>query len=214
MITKGARLLPSAPDGASWWLHRKLIGNGLELHYDTPIAGRERTSLVAADGTRIEADYVVQATGLQAHSLVHNCELATRAEDGLLVNSRLQSVADSRIFAGGDCAAMEDYALPKLGVFGVRQAAVIHANLLAMLQKCPLTEYKPQKNYLAILNLGDKTALATRGRFWWNGRFSMKLKDLYVSAAATAAGLKEWCALIIRISERLRFICRSVKKTL
>ena len=67
--------------------------------------------------------------------------------------------------------------LPKLGVFGVRQAAYIHANLLASLEGKPLAEYKPQKRYLAILNLGDGTALSTWGPFWWNGRSSMWLKD-------------------------------------
>ncbi len=64
-----------------------------------------------------------------------------------------------------------------LGVFGVRQAACIHANLLASLERKPLTEYHPQKRFLAILNLGDATALATWGPFWWHGRSSMWLKD-------------------------------------
>ncbi len=177
LISKSERLLPAASGGAARSLHRKLTGNGLDLHYNTPIVGREDGSLLAEDGRRIESDYVVLATGLQAQSLVYACGLPTRSEDGLLVNAKLHSVGDSRIFAGGDCAAMEGYALPKLGVFGVRQAAFIHANLLASLKGCPLVDYKPQKNYLAILNLGDKTALATWGRFWWNGRSSMKLKD-------------------------------------
>lgn len=41
----------------------------------------------------------------------------------------------------------------------------------------PLAEYKPQKRYLAILNLGDGIALSTWGPFWWSGRSGMYLKD-------------------------------------
>ena len=155
-----------------------LIGAGhvnlyIAAHAETLIERGARVLLIAPGGFW----YSGMATGLQAQSLVHACELPTQYEDGLLVTTNLQSVEASRIFAGGDCAAMEGYALPKLGVFGVRQAAFIHTNLLASLEGRPLVQYKPQKNYLAILNLGDKTALATWSRFWWNGRSSMKLKD-------------------------------------
>jgi NADH dehydrogenase FAD-containing subunit len=103
--------------------------------------------------------------------------LPTHSTNGLRINAKLHSIADPRVFAGGDCAAMEGFNLPKLGVFGVRQAAYIHANLLASLEGKPLAEYEPQKRYLAILNLGDGTALSTWGPLWWNGRSSMWLKD-------------------------------------
>ena len=72
---------------------------------------------------------------------------------------------------------MEGFNLPKLGVYGVRQAKYIHANLLASLDGKPLAEYTPQRRHLAILNLGDGAAFATWGPFWWNGRASMWLKD-------------------------------------
>jgi NADH dehydrogenase FAD-containing subunit len=89
----------------------------------------------------------------------------------------LHSIADNRIFASGDCAAMEGHDLPKLGVFGVRQASHIYSNLLASLDGKPLTNYTPQQRYLAILNLGDGTGLATWGPFWWRGHSSMWLKN-------------------------------------
>ncbi len=74
-------------------------------------------------------------------------------------------------------ATLEGIDLPKLGVFGVRQAPYIHANLLACLDGTRLATYIPQKRQLAILNLGDGTALATWGRLWWEGRSGMWLKD-------------------------------------
>lgn len=177
LVTRDDRLIKEASAGAARALHRKLTRRGLAIRTHTPIVRREGESLIADDGSRIDADIVVLALGLEANPLVHETGLPTHSTNGLRINAKLHSIADQRVFAGGDCAAMEGFDLPKLGVFGVRQAAYIHANLLASLEGQPLTEYEPQKRYLAILNLGDGTALSTWGPLWWNGRCSMWLKD-------------------------------------
>ena len=177
LITSSAALIAQAPPGASRALQRKLSRRGVKILPCTRIFVREKGSLIADNGRRVPADVVVVATGLEANPLVDEMGLPTRAGKGLRVNSKLHSIADQRIFAGGDCACMEGFDLPKLGVFGVRQGVVIHANLLSSLERKPLSNYYPQKRYLAILNLGDGTALATWGPFWWNGRFGMRLKD-------------------------------------
>lgn len=177
LVTRGGRLIKEAPAGAARALHRKLARRGLAIRTNTPIVRREGEVLIADDGSRIDADIVVLALGLEANPLVREMGLPTHSTNGLHINAKLHSIADQRVFAGGDCAAMEGFDLPKLGVFGVRQAAFIHANLLASLEGKPLAEYEPQKRYLAILNLGDGTALSTWGPLWWNGRSSMWLKD-------------------------------------
>lgn len=178
LLTSSDRLIGQAPAGAARALQRNLTRRGVVIRTRTQIARRQGTSLSTEDGRRIDADLVVLATGLEANSLVHEMGLPIHPKEGLRIKATLHSIADERVFAGGDCAAMEGFNLPKLGVFGVRQAAYIHANLLASLEGKPLAEYEPQKRYLAILNLGDGTALSTWGRFWWNGRSSMWLKDL------------------------------------
>jgi len=177
LVTRGDRLIKEAPAGAARALQRKLTQRGLVIRTHTRILRRERESLVAEDGSRIGADIVVLAMGLEANPLVHEMGLPAHCKNGLHINGRLHSIADQRVFAAGDCAVMEGFDLPKLGVFGVRQAVYIHANLRASLEGKPLAEYKPQTRYLTILNLGDGTALATWGSSWWNGRASMWLKD-------------------------------------
>jgi NADH dehydrogenase FAD-containing subunit len=177
LVTRGDRLIKEAPAGAARALHRKLTRRGLAIRTHTPIVRREGESLIADDGSHIDADIVVLALGLEANPLVHEMGLPTHSTNGLRINAKLHSIADQRVFAGGDCAAMEGFDLPKLGVFGVRQAAYIHANLLASVERKPLAKYEPQRRYLAILNLGDGTALSTWGPLWWNGRSSMWLKN-------------------------------------
>ncbi|MEZ5565427.1 MAG: FAD-dependent oxidoreductase [Gammaproteobacteria bacterium] len=177
LVTAGSDLLEQAPAGARKLLGRKLITCGIGIRTRTRVVRRLRESLLTKDGSSIPADIVVVATGLDANSLVQTMNLPIDGQGGLRINSRLHSVADRRIFAGGDVAAIDGFDLPKLGVFGVRQAPYVHANLLASLTGEPLVEYHPQKRYLAILNLGDGTALSVWGPFWWYGQSSMWLKN-------------------------------------
>jgi NADH dehydrogenase FAD-containing subunit len=65
-----------------------------------------------------------------------------------------------------------------VGVYAIRQAPVLTANLEAALDGRPPVPFRPQRRYLAILNLGDGTGLATWGGLWWHGRAAFRLKDL------------------------------------
>jgi NADH dehydrogenase FAD-containing subunit len=178
LVTLSDRLIAQAPAGAARALYRKLQACNVAIRLGTGIARRQGSALITNAGCRIEADIVVAAIGLQANELVHETGLPTDAEQGLRINAKLHSIADERVFAAGDCAYLEGHHLPKLGVFGVRQAAFIHANLLASLAGQSLDEYRPQKRYLAILNLGDGSGLASWGPLWWRGRSSFWLKDV------------------------------------
>ena len=177
LVTHSERLIKQAPEGAATKLFRNLTGRGVDVQLNTGISRREKNTLVAEDGRRLAADIVVLAIGLEANPLVSQTGLPVHKQEGLRVTPTLQSVADPRVFAAGDCASMDGLNLPKLGVFGVRQAEYIYQNLGACLQGNTLQEYRPQKHYLAILNLGDSSAIATCGPFWWHGRSSMWLKD-------------------------------------
>ncbi len=93
------------------------------------------------------------------------------------MDRHLRKIGDERLLGGGDCASFRGEALPKLGVFAARQGPVIFHNLRAVLRNEPLEEYRPQKRFLYVLNLGDVTGLAVYGPFAWCARLSRKLKD-------------------------------------
>lgn len=177
LFVRGNRLVKQAPAGAALRLQTQLLRRGIAVYFKTDIVHRKGNMLIAADNRKFTSDIVVLASGLQANSLVHSLDLPADKNGGLYINAALHSVDSSRIFAAGDCALMQGLNLPKLGVFGVRQAEFILANLIASLKQQPLQQYQPQKRYLAILNLGDGTALASWGPLWWHGRFSLWLKD-------------------------------------
>jgi NADH dehydrogenase FAD-containing subunit len=137
----------------------------------------ESGEAVTADGARVEFDVFVNATGLKPSPLVRTSGLPVDDEGALIVDQHLRSVADGRVHGGGDCIALRDRKLAKVGVYAVREAPILFENLLASLAGGTLRRFEPQRHYLVILNMGDGTGLATRGKFYWHGRLAFRLKD-------------------------------------
>ena len=98
-------------------------------------------------------------------------------KDGFVViNDHLQT-SDPAIFATGDCAEMAFAPRPKAGVFAVRQAPVLLHNLRAALSGQPLKSYRPQSDYLKLVSLGGKRALADRSGFGFASPLLWRWKD-------------------------------------
>lgn len=173
----GHRLLPGFPSDAAGTLSPLLDQRGITIRLGTRIAGLKRGNegILAAtgDGQELRFDEVVLATGLVASPTVSALGLG---ESGVRVDSHLRSLEDPTVFAAGDCISFVPRELPKVGVFGVREAPILKANLLASLTGGELAEYRPQEKFLIILNMGDGTGLAIRGGWHWHGRLAMKLK--------------------------------------
>jgi len=125
----------------------------------------------------IPYDAVVIATGLQPSPLADTSGLLVDEQGALLVDDRLRSLGDPRIFGGGDCITIAGHPLPRLGVFAVRQGPVLHHNLIAAASGAGLRSYGPQRRWLSILNLGERMGLATWGPFSWYGHGAWLLKD-------------------------------------
>ncbi|PMR77457.1 NAD(P)/FAD-dependent oxidoreductase [Billgrantia endophytica] len=183
LVNRGQRVLEGGPPGASRWLARHLSRRGIAMHTDTRATGHVPggVSVVCmGDQDRpsvLEADHVIYATGLTPPRVFDHLGLPVIEGRGLAIDETLQSTGEPDIFAAGDCAAMIDHPLPRLGVYGVRQAPVLLANLAARLKGAGLSSYVPQTRALAILDLGHGTGLAIRGHRWWAGRLSLIWKS-------------------------------------
>ncbi len=174
LIHARSRLAHSLPQRAIARLTRHLRAVGVDIRLERHVTKLEGRTLYLDDGQRMDVDLLVVATGLRAPTWLSTLNLPF--DDGLIVDDTLRSIADPNIFAVGDCARLQGHELPRLGVFGVRQAPVLHANLLASIADTPMRRYRPQSRWLSILELGDGTGLAARGRLWWHGRASRWLK--------------------------------------
>ena len=191
LVEAADRLLASAPPGASAALARRLRRRGVDVRTATRFAGVSAAGLDTDRGP-VAADHLVFATGLVAPPLVERLDLPADRVGGIHVDATLRSPVDARVFAVGDCARFLPAPLPRIGVFGVRQAPVLLHNLGASLSGGAIRAYRPQRRWLSILDLGDDTGLLLYGGFWFIGRPALRLKQRldrgFVAGFGHAAG--------------------------
>ncbi|MCA1719211.1 MAG: FAD-dependent oxidoreductase [Actinobacteria bacterium] len=172
----GESLLPDAPGRAQREILGFLRERGAKVLTSTLLTRIGDGVAWTSDGHKIPCDLPVLAVGVSPPDIFRDSRLPTDDSGALQLDRHLRSIGDERLFGGGDCVSFRGKSLPRLGVFAVRQGPVIFHNLRASLTGSPLHEYKPQKRYLYVLNLGDGTGLAVYGRFSWRGRLSWWLK--------------------------------------
>jgi selenide,water dikinase len=144
-----------------------------------------RVSRVEADCVRLvgeadaeAADLVLWATGAAPTALLAGVAAQKDAQGFLRVRDTFQCLDTDDLFAAGDCASLDAHAwVPKAGVYAVRAGPILDANLRARLTGAALRRYRPQRDFLALLNLGDGRALGGKWGVSASGRGVWRLKD-------------------------------------
>ena len=78
---------------------------------------------------------------------------------------------------GEELTALPAHEVPKAGVFAVRAAPILAANLRAALAGGPLERHVPNPRYLALVSTGRKCAVGMWGPLSWKGRWAWHWKD-------------------------------------
>lgn len=126
----------------------------------------------------LAADMVVWATGAAPGDLTVASALPRDARGFVRANPTLEVRGCPGLFAAGDCAGIEGAAwVPKAGVYAVRAGPVLEANLRASVHGGALRDFVPQRNALALLNLGEGRALATKWGLAVSGGLAWRWKD-------------------------------------
>lgn len=131
-----------------------------------------------SDKTKLPRQFCLVATSAQVGPIFRNSNLPTNVQGFVRIDDELRIHGYKNIFAAGDCCDFAAAALPKAGVFAVRQGPVLFNNIKAVLAgKTRLKKYKPQKDFLKIMVSGDNHAIANYKNFYLKGWLSWKLKD-------------------------------------
>ncbi len=126
----------------------------------------------------LAADLVLWATGAAPPKMVLDSCLPCDERGFVRVTPTLEIVGCEGLFAVGDCATIEgEEWVPKAGVYAVREGPVLDSNLRARLAGRPLARFRPQRDFLSLVNLGDRRGLATKWGFVVAGRAAWLLKD-------------------------------------
>ena len=127
---------------------------------------------------RLPAHLTIWATGAAPAPLGAQSRLPLNPDGFIRVDQNLRVVGQSDLFAVGDCAVPDAAPwLPRAGVHAVRQGPVLDKNLRALCANKPLTRYRPQKDFLALLNLGDGRAAGGKWRLAAANRPLRRWKD-------------------------------------
>jgi selenide,water dikinase len=178
------RVMSNTPDlleefapGARKRLKRRLAARNIGAHVSSAVvevaAGHVRTH----NGHEFASDATFWAAGAGAHDWIADSGFATDERGCMLVNDYLQSVTFREVFGAGDCVSQEGRPHAKAGVFAVRAAPALAANLRAALAGEPLVPHVTTPTYLALVAAGDRRAVGIWNGWSWEGRWAWRWKD-------------------------------------
>ncbi|MAI78509.1 MAG: selenide, water dikinase SelD [Deltaproteobacteria bacterium] len=126
----------------------------------------------------LKSDLTLWATGAAAPAFLKESGLPTDEMGFVRVESTLQVEGFDCLFAAGDCARMVDHPwVPRAGVYAVRAGPYLDRNLRARLKGGRLQRWRPQRDFLALLNVGEKRAFGCKWGIGFEGRLVWRLKD-------------------------------------
>ena len=177
LVGAGEQPLPGQPARVARAVRDHAARRGIHLRVGVRVRAVQPTAVVLESGEALAADLVPWVTGAAGPGIFGEA-LPTDARGFVRVEDSLQVVGAPGVFAVGDCAVLRSWPeIPKAGVYAVREGAVLVDNLRAAVSGARLRAYTPQRDFLALLNLGDGIGLGARNGLPFSGRWVARLKD-------------------------------------
>ncbi len=174
-------LTPEIMPGHAAGVRRRVLAalrrKGIAVETGETAVAVEPGRVLCASGRAFEHDAAILVTQGGAAPWVGETGFATDGRGFLKVGPTLQSVSDDAVFAAGDCAAFYSAALPKSGVYAVRQGPVLAENLRRAARGESLQPFRPQRRVLALISLGDQRAVASKSVLASEGGWVWRWKD-------------------------------------
>lgn len=199
-------ILPGHTDKVRQHCHQALQQAGVELHKNFSVEEFKPDS-VNNSNQQLHSDFHLLCTQAKPAPWPRASGIACDANGFITLNDELQSTNTDWLFAAGDAAQQLQHPRPQAGVFAVRQGPTLFANLCRHALKKKLRSYKPQQEFLKIIALGGKQAIATRnqksisgGLVWqWKNRIDSKFMAMS-SQLKTLPGMNKKLAVAPAIS--------------
>ena len=178
LVTETAEILPGAAHGLRRRALAEAAARQIRVIANARVERVGERAISLSGGAEIACDLAVWATGAAPVSVITASALPKDAAGFVRVRATLQVEGHDTLFAVGDCAALASAPwVSKAGVYAVRQGPILDANLRLALSAEPLRSYRPQRDFLALLNLGERRALGAKWGAALAGARVWRLKD-------------------------------------
>lgn len=191
LVTRADRVAGELPNLARESLRLELLLAHITVHLNFTATHLGAGGVFGENGTRLPVDAVIWATQVKPPDWCQSAGFTCDAQGFISVGPTLQSISHPNIFVVGDLAHFTPKPLPKAGVYAVRHAKVLYENLKRLThstigaknkssddvpQTPDLVCFRPQRDFLKILNLGNNKGLLCRNGFVYTGRLALRLK--------------------------------------
>jgi selenide,water dikinase len=170
-------LLPGYKRAARRKLARALADRGIAVQTGAGVTQVGPDTVTLADGGVLDSDRTILVTSAGPPHWLADSDVARDDRGFVRVDATLRSPSHPQLFATGDAASMDGHALPKAGVYAVRQGPYLAENLGRAARGRPLRSYRPQGQTLALITTGDRFAIAARGSLSVQGAWVWRWKD-------------------------------------
>ncbi len=211
-------LLPSFPPAMRRRFAAICAQRGICIVSGARVTRVEQRMVHVENGPPVELDEILWTTEAAPATWLRDTGLALDERGFVRVTPNLNSVSHPEMFAAGDIAAIDGYALPKSGVYAVREGRPLADNLRRILTGAEPVPYQPQRQALYLVSTGERFAVGSRNgltasghwvwrvKNWIDRRFMRKFNELpemkatavEPSLIADAAAVKEISALAMR----------------
>ena len=175
-IVEADRMLSGLAPQARMALRKELSAAGIAIVEGRTPVEVSPTTVTLDDGTELAAELTISAAGARPYDWLS--ETGLDLTDGYLtVDTDLRSITDTSIYAVGDCAHLNHSPRPKAGVFAVRAAPILTANIRADLTGGKRRNFRPQSHYLKLISLGRRRAIAEKFGLALSGDWVWRWKD-------------------------------------
>ena len=175
LLEQGDVALPNIGARARATLLARLEAAGVTLVTGVRPVAVGADHVLLSDGRRLASEFTLSVAGARPQAWLAGTGLAL--DEGFVRVDRHLQTSDPAIFAAGDCAFLSHAPRPKAGVYAVRAAPVLLHNLRAAAAGLPLQPFQPQRDYLKLVSLGPREAVADKFGLRSGGAWLWRLKD-------------------------------------
>ncbi len=146
---------------------RLAMSSGLRIHNEMAVGAEDHVLL--SNGQRLVADRVIAASGVRPACWLQLSRVALDEDARIVVDATHRSISHPEVFAAGDVCSRRDVTLERSGVHAVRAGAILAFNVIAALRGKSMRVYRPRRRSLYLLASGPRHAIASWGRWSWEG---------------------------------------------